>query len=641
MSDDEDKTVIRSLMPSRGEGAGPGRPEREGADAGVDDVASRLPIGTRIEEFEIVGVIGEGGFGIVYLARDCSLDRVVAIKEYMPSALASRVRTSRVAVKSARHEETFDAGLRSFINEARLLARFDHPSLLKVYRFWEANGTAYMAMPYYEGVTLKTALAELPGPPNEQWLRDLLVPLLDALQLMHREHCYHRDIAPDNILILAGSQRPLLLDFGAARRVIGDMTQALTVILKPGYAPVEQYADVESLRQGPWTDIYAMGAVIHYAIAGRPPPVAVGRMIQDDYAPLAIVAAGRYSETFLLGVDHALAVRPEARPQSVPELAAALGLPEDVSGGSGKEILLGNPPGRRKRWIALGVAAVAAVAAVATAVAFLVSRTGTETTVSSRTGATSAADGKVGGQVGGQVDDKAGRTMTGTPTQAAGNAARDVATDRVGASAVSPVGRENGAGQVSSPTGTTGAGSPSESLSGPVDLAAEMARAVQLSAPALALQAQVTRAVARIGTDRLQFKLTPPEDGFLYVFVLDPGGSYLQLFPNGLDADNVVKAGRALTLPRSNWPMVAGEPAGANRFLAIFSPQPRDFSGSGLRPDAVFAQLPASEVNALGLQRTVASSPLAGVARCPAQTRDCPQRYGATLFKIDVVASSR
>ena len=167
----------------------------------------------------------------------------------MPSSMASRVNASAtVMVKSDRHQETFKAGLKSFVNEARLLARFDHPSLVKVYRFWEENGTAYMVMPYYEGPTLKSALAAMGKVPDEAALRAWLRPLLDALSVMHAAQCFHRDIAPDNILLTATG--PLLLDFGAARRVIGDMTHALTVVLKPGYAPIEQYGDVATMTQG-------------------------------------------------------------------------------------------------------------------------------------------------------------------------------------------------------------------------------------------------------------------------------------------------------------------------------------------------------------------------------------------------------
>ena len=285
-----------------------------------------LPPGTRLSEFEVLRVLGDGGFGVVYLALDHSLGRQVALKEYMPSSLAGR-HGERVALRSRRHADTFAAGLRSFVNEARLLARFDHPSLVKVYRFWEANGTAYMAMPYYEGGTLRLHLKRHGAPPQD-WLLRLLEPLIDALATLHAERCWHRDIAPDNIILLAGSGQPLLLDFGAARRVIGDATHALTAFLKPGYAPVEQYAEMPSMKQGPWTDLYALGSVVHYAISGHTPPESVARLVNDTMVPLERSAAGRYSERFLRAIDHALAVRPDERPQSAVQLRDELGIEE-------------------------------------------------------------------------------------------------------------------------------------------------------------------------------------------------------------------------------------------------------------------------------------------------------------------------
>ena len=287
--------------------------------------SNALPNGTRVHEFEITRVIGEGGFSIVYLAFDHTLHRSIALKEYIPSALASRRGDQTVAVRSAQHQQTFEAGLRSFINESRLLAQFDHPALVKVFRFWEANGTAYMAMPFYEGRTLKQILREHPEQASEAWLKRLLVPLLDALTLLHAHQCYHRDIAPDNIQVL-DNEAPVLLDFGAARRTIGDMTQAFTVILKPGYAPIEQYAEEMDLKQGPWTDVYALSALLYAAIVGRPPPTAVARVIKDPLEPLAARGAPGFDEQFLAGIDCGLAVRPEARPQSIAAWRGLLGM---------------------------------------------------------------------------------------------------------------------------------------------------------------------------------------------------------------------------------------------------------------------------------------------------------------------------
>jgi len=181
----------------------------------------------------------------------------------------------------------------SLIDETRLLAQFDHRWLLKVYRFWRANGTAYRVMPLYKGVTLKERRCQLGGPADERWLLALLaLPLLallaaltdaltdaltealtDALKIIDTEHCPHRDIGPDNILMAADSGRPLRLDVGAARQVIGDATQALTAIPMSGYTPVEQYAEVASLKQGPWIDVCALCAVMLDAMMASKPSV--------------------------------------------------------------------------------------------------------------------------------------------------------------------------------------------------------------------------------------------------------------------------------------------------------------------------------------------------------------------------------
>ncbi|MDQ6627447.1 MAG: protein kinase [Pseudomonadota bacterium] len=335
--DDDERTIVRPASARAGGAMAPGSAIPFPSLRTVPDAGPRpgqvrspstspghvLPHGTRLRDYEITGLIGEGGFGIVYLAWDHSLQRKVAIKEYMPASMVSRLAgSSAIVVKSDRHLDTFKAGLRSFVNEARLLARFDHPALVKVYRFWEENGTAYMVMPFYEGPTLKTALAELGHVPSENELRSWLDPLLDALTVLHAAQCFHRDISPDNILLT--SKGPLLLDFGAARRVIGDMTHALTVVLKPGYAPIEQYGDVASMSQGAWTDIYALACVVYYAITGKTPMSSVERLMDDRLQPIAVEAAGRYGDGFLRAIDAALSVRPAARPQNEAQFRALL-----------------------------------------------------------------------------------------------------------------------------------------------------------------------------------------------------------------------------------------------------------------------------------------------------------------------------
>lgn len=309
------------------------RSARGTAESSADKFTSAsthvLPMGTRLGEFEVVDLIGEGGFGIVYLAFDHSLERHVAVKEYMPSGLVARSRDMHVTVTSPAHRDTFNTGLRSFINEARLLAKFDSPALVKVFRFWEGNGTAYMAMPFYEGVTVKHAFSNGSIIPTEQWIKAFLTYLFDAVETIHAAQCYHRDIAPDNILLLRDG-RPLLLDFGAARRVITDRTQGPTAILKPGFAPIEQYADIPNLKQGPWTDVYAIGALVYYLITGKAPAPAVSRIMHDDVVPAVTAGKGRFTASFLTGLDRAMAVRPEQRLQNIAELRSALDIDQEL-----------------------------------------------------------------------------------------------------------------------------------------------------------------------------------------------------------------------------------------------------------------------------------------------------------------------
>lgn len=281
-----------------------------------------LPAGYPLAEFRIERVLGQGGFGVVYLAFDTQLKRLVAIKEFMPQTLAQRLNDYSVVPISERHRPTFELGLRSFIREACSIAKFKHPSLVEVYRFWEELGTAYMVMPFYEGQTLKQRLDSMASPPPEPWLRQVLERILQGLDIVHQQGWLHRDIAPDNILLLPGD-RPVLLDFGSAKQDIGDATQALAGLLKPGYAPFEQYSDSPSLKQGPWTDLYALGAMLYFSISGKVPLASVARVDSDAMVSAVRIGRRRYSKAFLQFIDHCLAVWPEQRPRSI---AAALEL---------------------------------------------------------------------------------------------------------------------------------------------------------------------------------------------------------------------------------------------------------------------------------------------------------------------------
>ena len=201
-----------------------------------------LPVGTRLGEFEILALLGVGGFGMVYKAFDHSLHRAVAIKEFMPAALATRGGDGALVPRSPADQPAFHAGLKSFVGEARLLAQFDHPSLVKVFRFWEANHTAYMVMPLYSGMTFKQARAQMRTPPPEAWLRKVLWCVLGALRVLHGGQTLHRDISPDNIF-LQDFGPPVLLDLGAARHAINDRDRKHTAVLKVNYAPIEQYSE--------------------------------------------------------------------------------------------------------------------------------------------------------------------------------------------------------------------------------------------------------------------------------------------------------------------------------------------------------------------------------------------------------------
>ncbi|AFQ50602.1 serine/threonine-protein kinase [Burkholderia cepacia] len=295
-----------------------------------------LPLGHRLGELQLDEVLGIGGFGIVYRAFDRTLRRAVAIKEYMPSMLATRGGDYTVSLRSERFAQAFDAGRGAFLNEARLLAQFDHPGLVKVLHFWESHGTAYMVMPFYEGRTLKQLL-DGGTRMSETQLRNIVGALLGALDTLHRAQCFHRDVALDNVLIRPNGSA-ILLDFGAARKRIGDLVDDGAMMIKPGYAPIEQYTDDPAFSQGPWTDLYALGAVMHALITGELPPAAVVRSIQDTYRPLASrewPAGEVYSPAFLAAIDHALQLRIPDRPESVAAFAAELGLREVERTGGG------------------------------------------------------------------------------------------------------------------------------------------------------------------------------------------------------------------------------------------------------------------------------------------------------------------
>jgi serine/threonine protein kinase len=289
----------------------------------VVDSRVGLPENTVLDgSYRILRIVGAGGFGITYEAKDINLNTTVALKEYFPFDFGDRDATMSVRPKSDRHMDTFQWGRSNFLLEARTLAQFEHPSIVRVTRVFEANATAYMVMRFEHGQSFDTWLNKLGRPPSQQELDRIAGFLLDALELMHAANFLHRDIAPDNIIIRPDGS-PVLLDFGSARRAVAEKSRLLTGIVKAGYSPHEQYAS-DARLQGPWSDLYALGGTFYRAVTGRPPEEATLRVIDDEMPPAALAGDGGYRAGFLRAIDACLRVKPAQRPQSVAQLRLML-----------------------------------------------------------------------------------------------------------------------------------------------------------------------------------------------------------------------------------------------------------------------------------------------------------------------------
>jgi serine/threonine protein kinase len=290
-----------------------------------------LPPGTKIQNYRIDSVLGQGGFGITYLAHDEALNLKVAIKEYLPGSLAVRDnKTDMVHVQSSSMDEVFKWGLSRFLDEARTLAALSHPHIVRVMNFIPLNGTGYIIMEYEDGETLGDRLDQGHHVPvQEAEIKRLLIPLIDALDTVHKVDLIHRDIKPDNIYLRRNGE-PVLIDFGAARSTLGGRSQTLAAIVSHGYSPNEQYSDLAN--QGPWTDMYSLAAVVYRLITGKAPPDAPTRVdsrISDRPDPCIKLSQSNltgYSPQFLAGIDKALELSQADRPQNVDEWHAQLGI---------------------------------------------------------------------------------------------------------------------------------------------------------------------------------------------------------------------------------------------------------------------------------------------------------------------------
>ena len=308
-----------------------------------------LPPGRRLGEYRIERCLGSGGFGITYSAIDEHLDRRVAIKEFLPKSLAMRDANDRVTVVTAEDEADFRWGLDRFLDEARALARFDHPNLVGVKRFLEAHGTGYIVMEHVDGEPLSEMLKRK-ATLTEPEIREHVLPLAAGLTDIHAAGLLHRDIKLSNIVVRADGV-PVLIDFGSARLAVNAKSPSLTAVVTPGYAPLEQYS--AKGRQLPATDIYALGAVLYRCVTGVTPRDATERALEDRLAPVAEAADGVYSDGLLTAIDAALAMRIDDRPHDVgaflklapacdnkQEIADALGAAEEAYNRGEYEIAL-------------------------------------------------------------------------------------------------------------------------------------------------------------------------------------------------------------------------------------------------------------------------------------------------------------
>jgi len=305
-----------------------------------------LPAGTMIQEYRLTRILGIGGFGIVYVAENVYLDETVAIKEFLPVGLATRVEGTQVAPLSRDKEEIYNWALKKYLEEAKILWELSRPiphrSIVRVTRFHEDNGTAYMVMDYEEGQPLSSILKKSGTLPEEQ-IKAILYPLLDGLEKVHAASIWHRDIKPDNILVRADGS-PVLIDFGAAHRDMIGNDQSLISVFSPAYAAPEQvYQDG---KQGPWTDIYALGVTLYRATTGVVPPSVSERYKDTMCPPASEVAHNTYSPALLHAIDAALILAPEARPQSIKEWRNLIeqGEPQESVGVDDKTVLMPTTP---------------------------------------------------------------------------------------------------------------------------------------------------------------------------------------------------------------------------------------------------------------------------------------------------------
>ena len=293
-----------------------------------------LKPGYKLHWYEIISILGEGGFGITYLARDVNLMHEVAIKEYFPRNMVMREENGLVHPVNNEQYPRYHWGLERFLEEGRTLGQFKHPNIVRVRNVFEENNTAYMVMDYELGESFQEILNRRKTL-DEEDIKTIIFPIIDGMKVVHAAGFIHRDIKPANIFLRVDGD-PVLLDFGSARTSFEENKASLTSIFSRGYAPIEQYHSTED-TQGPWTDIYALGATIYRTIVGVAPSDAIDRsaaiaqIARDTYVSVVEVARGRYSNELLEAVDYALQFRQQNRPQTVSEWRSAFDVVKEAS----------------------------------------------------------------------------------------------------------------------------------------------------------------------------------------------------------------------------------------------------------------------------------------------------------------------
>ncbi len=288
-----------------------------------DDYKNSLPKGCKLYEYRIDSVLGAGAFGITYKALDVNLSQYVAIKEYLPNNCAFRQGQTTVVAKSNHDKETYQWGLNRFGDEGKNLAKFKHPNIVRILRYFVANDTAYLVMEYENGESLEEYLKRINRCLTENEALAIFKPILEGLQAVHEGNLLHRDIKPSNIFLRYNSS-PVLIDFGAARYDLSGKSCLMSEVLTPGFAPFEQNTS-DGKNQGAWSDVYAVGATLYRCIMGKRPVDAnlrAAALVEDNPDPYINVKqhlAGRYSVSFLEAIDASLQFRHQKRPQTILE----------------------------------------------------------------------------------------------------------------------------------------------------------------------------------------------------------------------------------------------------------------------------------------------------------------------------------